>query len=109
MRTLILTSLGWNELCVAGTGTSRKAMEVLPFIPLGAVGSAEPGSGGVGVGTAALLNSTNETTSTDPVSWKRVVAVALPSCCQQRERKEKGRKERKGGKERKTKENENET
>lgn len=39
-----LTSLGWNELCVAGTGTSRKAMDVLPFIPLGAVGSAEPGS-----------------------------------------------------------------
>ena len=80
---------------VAGTGTSRKAMEVLPFIPLGAVGSAEPGSG---EWESALLNSTNETTSTDPVSWKRVIAEALPPCCQQRERKEKGRKERKGGK-----------
>lgn len=39
-----LTSLGWNEFCAAGTETSRKAMDVLPFIPLRAVKSAEPGS-----------------------------------------------------------------
>lgn len=39
-----LTPLGWNGLCVAGAGTSRKAMYTLPFILLGAVRSAEPGS-----------------------------------------------------------------
>ena len=45
----------------------------------------------------ALLNSTNEAPSTDPVSWKRVTAVALPPCSQQRERKKReGKKEREG-------------
>jgi hypothetical protein len=36
----------------------------------------------------------NETTSTDPVSWRRVVAVALPPCCQQRERRKRKGKDR---------------
>ena len=47
---------------------------------------------------SALLNSTNEATSTDPVSWQRVAAVALPPCSQQRERKKREGKKEKGGK-----------
>ena len=87
-----LTSLGWNELCVAGAGTSRKAMDCCPSFHWGLSGQlsleAEEWE-------LALLNSTNEATSTDPVSWKRVTAVALPPCSQQRERKKReGKKER---------------
>ena len=56
---------------------------------------------------SALLNSTNEATSTDPVSWQSR-SCGSASLQPAERKKEKGRKERKGGKERKTKENENE-